>query len=129
MDLARGNYRRSYGATEHSLAGAISLAHLRALEQHRAQQQERRVEPGRVHRAANYLDESGNPSALDSRPLVVVRLARRPPLSTARNYLSGSARRIHYFAWQKLLSRACVSDALCGGWPVGLTPLFFSARV
>src|SRR5262245_4918542 len=46
---------------------------------------------------------------------LVVRLAGWQALCGARNHLFSDALGVHHFAWQKLLSRTRISDALCSG--------------
>src|SRR6266481_3438308 len=129
MDLAWRPDRLCYRAAEHSLASTASLAHLRTAEQHLPQQQKRRTQPGTIHRAAGRFHESGNASAMARRPFVVARFARGPPLPRDRNHIFDHARRVHHFTWQKLLSRAGVSDALCRGRRGHRTHFRFSSQM
>src|SRR5438034_5884157 len=88
MDLVRRPGRLCYRAAKHSLASTASLAHLRTAEQHLPQQQERRTQPGTIHRAAGRFHESGNASGVARRPFVVAWFARGPALPGDRNHLS-----------------------------------------
>src|SRR5437773_8117083 len=114
MDLARRHYRVCYGVAEYSMAGATSLAHVRTVEQHRPQQQKRRAQSHAIYRAANYVNESRDTSAVDRGTVVGVWFARWRALSGDRNHLSGYACRVSPVARQKLLPRACVSDSFSG---------------
>src|SRR5436189_1259124 len=115
MDLVRWSNRVRRRVAERSMAAAKSLAYVRAIEQYRAQRQKRLSKPGTIHRAADCFHESGNASTVARWIVLGVRFPRRPALYGAWSHISGDARRVHHFAWQKLLSRTRVSDASCGG--------------
>src|SRR5947199_3622304 len=115
MDLVRWPDRVCDRAAEHFMASATSLAHVRVTAQHRSQREKRRPQPGTIRYAADCFHESGNASIMARWVVLGVRFARREALHGAWHHLPGYARRVRHFARQKLLSCACVSDALCGG--------------
>src|SRR5262249_5775510 len=115
MDLVWWLDRGRHRIAEHSMAIAASLAHVRVAQQHRSQQQKRRPKPGTIHLAADYFHEPRNTSAMALRVNLVVQFGRWQALHGAWNHIPGPARRVHHLAWQKLLPRARVSDALCNG--------------
>src|SRR4029077_20568910 len=115
MDLVRWPDRVCRRLAERSMASATPLADVRVIEQHRSQRQKRRLESGEIHRAADCFYESGNASVMAPRVVLGVQCARREALHGAWNHICGPARRVYHFARQKLLSRTCVSDALCSG--------------
>src|SRR6267143_569223 len=115
MDLVRWSDRVRPRVAEHSMAAAKSLAHVRAIDQHFSQRQKCRPKPDTIYLAADCFHESGNTSAVARWVVLGVRFPRRSALYGAWNHIPRHARRVHHFAWQKLLPRARVSDALCGG--------------
>src|SRR5439155_25530819 len=106
MDLVRWSDRVRHRVAKHYMAAAKSLAHVRAIEQHCSQRQKRRPEPGRIYLAADCFHESGNSSAVVRWVVLGVRFPRRSVLYGAWNHIPRHARRVHHFAWQKLLPRA-----------------------